>query len=182
MSARASRTLLGVFGHLDALMAALRACKERELPILDVYSPVPDEHITELVSPGRSPVRFVTFGGAVAGLIAGLGLALLSSAVWELAVGGKPVYSIVPFIVVGFELTILLGALLTLVGLLWFARLPFRRFPAAAYRPEFSVDRFGVWLGGTPDQLAEARGILERSGAIEVEQIDPPDRRKGRGQ
>lgn len=166
------RNLLGVFAHLDALVAALRRLSERDIPIAEVYSPVQSEEVIAAVEAGRSPVRIVTLAGAISGLAAGFALALLTSAVWELVVDGKPVYAIVPFVVVGFELTILLGALFTLVGLLVFARLPFRRFPSLGYRPAFSDDRFGIWVACPPARLDETRELFTGAGALEIEDLD----------
>lgn len=166
------RHLLGVYAHTDALAAALRGLNAKRLTIAEVYTPVNNEEIIALATEGRSPVRYATFTGAVAGLVTGLGLALLTTAVWDLATGGKPVYSIVPFLVVGFELSILLGALATLAGLLIFARLPDVRFPAPGYRPSFTDDQFGVWVSCPPDRVGEARELLSSSGAVEVQEID----------
>jgi hypothetical protein len=166
--------LLGVFESAGTLVRALERAREERLEIAEVFSPVPNEEILALVPKGNaaSPIRFVTLGGALAGLVTGFGLALLSSGVWELVVGGKPVYALVPFVVVGFELTILLGAIATLAGLLLFARLPNRRFPSAAYRPEFSCDRYGLLLGCDGDEgRARARELLEAAGALEIQAI-----------
>ena len=168
----AQRHLLGIYARTDALAAALRELNAKKIPIAEVYSPVNDEEIIALAAPVRSPVRYVTFSGAIAGLVTGMGLALLTTAVWELAVGGKPVYSIVPFLVVGFELTILLGALATLAGLLLFARLPRTKFPAPGYRPAFTDDRFGVWVSCPAGRVDEAKALLAGSGALEVQEID----------
>jgi hypothetical protein len=166
------RNILGVFDGPAALASALRALNAGKVPVAEVYTPFQVEEILDLFHEGRSPVRYATFTGAVAGLLVGMGLALLTSAVWELVTGGKPVYSIVPFLVVGFELTILLGALATLAGLLLFARLPYRKFPAPGYRPEFSNDRFGVWVACPGDRLDEVRVLLKKSGALEIQDID----------
>jgi hypothetical protein len=163
--------VVGVFSQVEGLVAAVRALRREGLEIGDIYSPVHHAELTEIMSPGPSPVRFATFGGAAAGLLSGLGLALLTTAVWELVVGGKPYYSLVPYLVVGFELTILFGALATLAGLLVAAGLPERSFPAAAYRPEFSADRFGVWVAGPEGKLDQAREVLEQCGAVEVQGV-----------
>lgn len=171
VAANARRGLLGVFAHVDCLHAALRGLGEGKLAVVDVYSPVPDEQVLRWVSPGRSGVRFVTFTGAAAGLVTGLGLALLTAAVWELVVGGKPVYSVVPIVVVGFELTILFGALFTLGGLLALAGLPTFGPPPRAYRAAFSRDRFGIWVVGDDRELDRAREILEGAGAVEVQEL-----------
>jgi molybdopterin-containing oxidoreductase family membrane subunit len=157
--------VLGIFEHTDTMMAALRRAREQRIEVRDVYTPVPDEAVLEFLSPRRSPVRYVTATGALTGLVTGMALAIGTSLVWNMIVGGKPVTSIIPFLVVGFELTILFGALATLGALLLFGGLPFRKFPAAAYRPEFTEDRFGVWLGGEGEA---ARRLLEEAGAVEV--------------
>ena len=165
--AREGKGLVGVFAHHDALMDGVRRAQDEKVRIIDVYSPVPSHEIMDAVKPGPSPVRFLTFAGALSGMLGGFALAIWSSLEWNLIVGGKPVTSIVPFMVVGFEMLILLGAIATLAGLLVFSRLPFRKFPAAGYTEEFSGDRFGLWLdAGESEQ--RARRILEESGAQKV--------------
>jgi hypothetical protein len=172
--ARAGRRhVLGVFAHADALTEALRRAKASPgLEVEDVYSPVPDHQVLELCEPRKSPVRLLTFAGGLTGLTGGLALAVLTSLVWNMIVFGKPVTSVVPFLVVGFEGTILFGALGTLVGLLLFARLPYTAFPPAAYRPSFSKDRFGLWLSCRPHRTEHAHSLLRETGAEQVEDID----------
>ena len=165
-----TRELVGLFDHADATVGAVRALQGRNIEVVEAYSPVPHEELFQLVRGKRtSPIRFITFTGALVGLASGFALALLSSSLFELVVGGKPVYSIMPFMVVGFELLILLGALATLGGLLLLARLPHRKFPSRPYRPEFSNDRFGVHLAPRPGQEDEARAVLASAGAVEVQ-------------
>jgi hypothetical protein len=43
---------------------------------------------------------------------------------WPLIVGGKPIVSIPPFIIIAFALTILFGSLSTFLGFLILSRLP----------------------------------------------------------
>jgi molybdopterin-containing oxidoreductase family membrane subunit len=167
-----TRELVGLFDHADATVGAVRALQGRNIEVVEAYSPVPHEELFQLVRGKRtSPIRFITFTGALVGLASGFALALLSSSLFELVVGGKPVYSIMPFMVVGFELLILLGALATLGGLLLLARLPHRKFPSPAYRPAFSVDRFGVHVAAKPEQEGEARRLLAQAGAVDVQAL-----------
>jgi molybdopterin-containing oxidoreductase family membrane subunit len=167
-----SRGICGVYAHEDSLLESVRAARDKGFTVREVFSPVPSHHILEVMRPGRSPVRFVTFVGGITGLVAGLALALWTSMEWDLIVGGKPVTSIVPFMVVGFEATILLGAIATLTALVLFSRLPYTRFPGPAFRPEFTKDRFGLWLVASDDRIEEARSLLEEGGALEVHDVD----------
>jgi len=174
-----ARGLIGVFAHEDALLEALRRARAAGLEIRDVFSPVPLAAAEEALAPRPSPVRFVTFAGAALGLGGGMALALGTSAVWHLVVSGKPVLATVPFVVVGFEMTILLGALVTLAGLLGLARLPFRRFPGPGFRPEFTRDRFGVWLVFSAADETRARALLTETGAVAVEPVVAPPGGRG---
>lgn len=168
------RGLVGIFAHEDAFLDGLRRVKEAGIAVGDVFTPVPVHGVEELLAPGKSPVRFLTLAGGIAGMVGGLALALLTALVWNLIVAGKPVTAVVPFIVVGFEGTILLGALATLLGLLVFARLPFRRFPSAGYRGAFSKDRFGVWIPSASEESeGKARALLTEAGAEAVETTGP---------
>jgi molybdopterin-containing oxidoreductase family membrane subunit len=168
----AAPELLGYFDHPDTTVAAVRALQGKGITVVEAYSPMPNEELFELVRGKKtSPIRFVSFTGAVIGIASGFALALLTSGMWELVVGGKPVYSIMPFMVVGFELLILIGALFTLAGMLFFSRLPHRRFPSKGYRPAFSDDRFGVHVAPSPQQAEEARRLLSAAGALQVEEL-----------
>jgi hypothetical protein len=170
------RHLLGFFDRASQVVTAVRALQDKKIVVADVYSPVPNEEIVELVA-GTKPsrVRYGTFMGAIAGLSGGLGLALWTASVWGLFVDGKPIFGLIPFVVVGFELTILLGAIFNLIGLLIFARLPHRGFPDHAYRPQFSDDRFGVWVKAEPTRADEAKTTMLSAGALEVQDIDPQE-------
>lgn len=160
--------LLAVFAHTDALTAAVREALAAGAKIKEVYSPAPLHEVDKLLFPRKSPVRFVTFSGAVIGFFSGMGLALVTSIIWNLIVGGKPVTSTIPFLVVGFELTILFGALGTLLALLFFARLPYRQFPAGSFRPAFTLDQFGLLLECQPAGVETATAWLLKAGAVEV--------------
>ena len=167
-----ARGVLGVFDKHDALVEAVQTARREGFEVRDVYSPVPSHEILDILKPKRSPVRFVTFAGGIIGLVSGIALAEWSSLEWNLVVGGKPVASLVPFMVVGFELTILLGGVATLLALMLFSGLPMRRFPTSAYRPEFTRDRYGLWLAPTGDRRQEALSLLEDGGAEEVVDLD----------
>jgi hypothetical protein len=173
--------VLGTFAHIDCLLDAVRAAGEAEVEVRDVYSPVPVDGIGELVKARPSRVQYATFVFGLAGVVGGFALAILTSMIWDITVGGKPVTAHVPFVVVGFESLILIGALGTFAALLVMARLPFRGFPGPAYRPEFSKDRFGVWIDCRASEADQVVELLREAGAVAVERLDLVGG-KGRGQ
>jgi hypothetical protein len=164
--------VLGSFLHLDPLVEAAKGAAKKGYEVRDVFSPVPIEEIEKLVSPRRSPVRFVTFFGGLIGMIGGFALAIITAMIWDIIVGGKPVTNHVPFVVVGFELLVLIGALSTFLAVLVFSRLPYRRFPGPAYRPEFSKDQFGLWLTCPDEKCDDARQFLAEAGAEKIRKIE----------
>lgn len=90
---------------------------------------------------------------------------------YPLITGGKPIVSMPTFIVIAFELTILFGALGTLLGLLVIARSPRLRI-GPAFDPRFCEDQFGLFVFCTPDQLAFTSHILREAGAVEVRHVE----------
>jgi Alternative complex III, ActD subunit len=166
----AAAGVLGVFAHVDTCVHAIRELRSRGFASISAYSPVPLEEIEEaLTGHGLplSPVRLFTLVGALTGTATGFWLTIWSSLKWGLIVGGKPVVSIPPFVVIAFELTILFGGLCTLVGLLITGRLP-SLGSAPRYDPRFTADRFGVEVLCPPDQVSTVEEILRRAGAEEV--------------
>lgn len=88
--------------------------------------PQPDhdiEHLVEEYSP-PSKLKYFTLIGGLTGCISGFALAGWTSFDWELVTGGKPFMSWPAYTVIAFELTILLGALSSVAGLLLLGKLP----------------------------------------------------------
>ncbi|MFB3148730.1 MAG: quinol:electron acceptor oxidoreductase subunit ActD, partial [Thermodesulfobacteriota bacterium] len=66
-----------------------------------------------------------------------------------------------------FELTILMGALATLLGLLINSRLR-HNAPKSMYDTRFSVDKFGVMITCSKDGVKDVEEILNSQGAEEI--------------
>ena len=166
----AETSVMGVFPHVDTAVHAIRELRARGFSPVSAYSPVPLPEFEEaLTGHGLplSPVRLFTLVGALTGTVSGFALTIWSALKWDLITGGKPVVSIPPFVVIAFELTILLGGLCTLLGLLVTARLP-RLRGSPHYDPRFSADHFGVEVVCRLDQVGTVDAILRQAGAAEV--------------
>jgi hypothetical protein len=85
---------------------------------------------------------------------------------WPLLVGGKPIAAIPPFVVIAFELTILLGALSTVAGMIFLSLLKSTR--GLAYDPAFSDDRVGIFVPAQGEQVSSVERLLRTAGAVEV--------------
>lgn len=162
---------LGVFGEVDAAVKAIEDLRAAGMSDLETYSPLPQHELEHALHRPQSPVRVFTLVGGLTGAAAGFALAIWTSLDWPLITGGKPIVSLPPFVVIAFELTILFGALSTVVGMLYNARLgPPRK--DLAYDPAFSAGKFGVLVDAPPGKGTEARTILEDAGATEVQAWD----------
>jgi molybdopterin-containing oxidoreductase family membrane subunit len=161
--------LMGIFAYLDDLVGAVQALRRANLDFT-VFTPVPHHELREAISMKPSPVRYFTLCGAVFGIISGLGLAVFTVLQWKFIVSGKPIVPWVPFVIIAFEFCILLGVLLTVVGMLITTRLPQPHLPDY-YDPRFSVDRFGVLVRGTEVKKEEVTRILKEAGAEEIHAV-----------
>lgn len=163
----ANKAVVGVFKYLDDLVHAINQAKADSLDYR-VYSPVPHHAIEEATSPGRSNVRVFTSIGAVVGCIAGFALAILCSMDYPLRVSAKDVVSVPGFVVIGYECTILFGALATLIGLFHFCRLP-DILRKVGYDPRFSDDKFGIVVAVEGRRVDEVSAKLKSCGAEEID-------------
>jgi molybdopterin-containing oxidoreductase family membrane subunit len=162
---------LGVFEEVDTAVKAIEELRDAGMKDLETYSPLPQHELEHALHRPQSPVRLFTLVGGLTGAATGFALAIWTSLDWPLIVGGKPIIALPPFVVIGFELTILFGALSTALGLFINARLgPSHR--DHAYDPSFSMGNFGVLVDAPAGQGSEARQILEAAGAVEVQAWD----------
>jgi Na+(H+)/acetate symporter ActP len=142
-------------------IGALRAAGFR----VEAAMPAPFPEVVAALGRPRSRLGLVTFPGAIAGLLAGTALTVGTSVAWPLVTGGKPIVSIPPFVIVIFELTVLVGALVNLAAVA-VGSLRGARREAAVSRPRAVEDRVAVLAAGADREAA--RRILREGGAEEV--------------
>src|SRR5262249_32672797 len=110
--------VLGVFYYVDDVEQTVQALRGMGYREIVVKSPVPHHVIEKALGQGPSLVRWVTACGAFLGATGGFTLCIWSMFSWPLVVGGKELTSLPPFVVIGYESFILIGALSNLVGML----------------------------------------------------------------
>jgi hypothetical protein len=156
--------VLGAFSDPTSAAAAVRSLRAEGFQVR-VAMPAPFPEVVAAVGKPRSAIDFITLPGAVLGLCLGVLLTVGTSLAWPLVTGGKPIVSIPPFVIVIFEVTVLIGSLTNLAAVSVGGWLGGR---AAAFPPaaNFSGDRIGVHAGG--GDAAAAERILRSAGAEEV--------------
>lgn len=160
-------SLVAIYSHVDELMEVIHRIKEKNPEKMVIYSPTPIHEVEKTIEKRRSPVRFFTLAGALAGLSGGFFLAIWSSMKWNLITGGKPVNSFPPFVIIGFEMSILLGAIATLIGLIITNQFPSYRI-SNTYDPRFSRDKFGLAIRISEDEKKIYEDIFLSAGAEEI--------------
>ena len=123
------RLHIGTFEDEHDLLDAVRAFRAQGIEVVDAISPYPVHGLDEALGMRRSRLPWVCLIGGATGLALGLWFQYWSSATsWPLDVGGRPFDSLPAFMVVGFEMTILIAGLSTAAAMLLRSRLwPGRR-------------------------------------------------------
>ena len=160
--------VLAVFGRLDATLEAIRRLQAGGHREFTVYSPLARHELEEALDQPTSPVRMWTLVGGIAGCAIGAWLTLYMSYDWPVQVGGKTIGSIPPYVVIMFEMTVLFGALTTLVGILLNVLLAARHQGTIAYDPRFTNDKFGIFVAAGPERAGTVEALLKACAAEEV--------------
>jgi hypothetical protein len=158
--------VLASFVHIDAAVDAIRALRAMGQRNLVVFSAAANHEIEEALNHRVSPVRLFTLIGGLTGCTAGFAMTIWMSYDWPVVAGGKPIASIPPYVVIAFELTILLGALITVAAVALFSVLMGK--PGVAYDPRFSDDQVGIFVPVSGEQRDAVEQLLRSAGAVEV--------------
>ncbi|MEQ9570235.1 MAG: DUF3341 domain-containing protein [Longimicrobiales bacterium] len=163
----AATSLLASFDYLDDAVDAIKELRKAGFSDdLTAYTAYPDHHIEHALGYDQSPVRVFTLVGGLTGTATGFAFPSFASMDWPLITGGKPILSIPAYVIPAFELTVLFGALSTVIGLFILSRLP-NPAPSVIYDPEFSAGQYGV-LVRAGNKADEARAILEKYQPVEL--------------
>ncbi|KAF0216829.1 MAG: hypothetical protein FD174_3509 [Geobacteraceae bacterium] len=115
-----------VFESREEFLERLRALIDEgtDPQSIRIRMPYQVPEVMEILGERPDRLRFFALFGALTGFGSGLALTIYSVLSWPLIVGGKPIISLPPFLLIGYLLTILCGSLGAFFGFLLLARLP----------------------------------------------------------
>lgn len=158
-----------IFSDYEKFIAALKLLAKNKNLDVEVLSPMPLHEVQKILPQKPSRVRWFTFLGGLIGLGIGIGFPIYTVKEWPLITGGKPLVTMPAFIIVAFELLILAGAIFTLLGLFFTARLP--RQNLSNYDIRFSENSFGIILQIEKNQVTELKKSLKEADELVTEPI-----------
>jgi hypothetical protein len=159
--------VIGSFTEEGRCAHAVHQLREAELADIHAFAPFPSHKIEHAFDRRKSRARWTTFSGGVAGVLTGLAITIGTTWEWNLNAGGKPLVSWPPFIVICFELMILLGGIFGFFGFLAFSGVPALE-PAFGHQERFGSDRFGVVVRCEEVDRSRVEGMMREAGAEEV--------------
>lgn len=130
-------------------------------------SPAPYPELEAALRRGRSRLGWITLSGGAIGAVAGFALTIYTSLDLPLIVGGKPVVSIPPFVIIAFALAVLVGGSANFCAVVLGGALA-RRARPVLHDERSVIDRVGVFVPG--ETAPELEALLRSLGAEEVRQ------------
>lgn len=171
--------LVGSFADERDCVRAIEALRHERVTSFSVFTPIPSEHIAEAIGLGRSPVRAWVLIGGIIGVISGFALTIGTSMEWNLIAGGKPIASIPPYLIIVFELMVLLGGLSAVLSFIVLGGMPVFE-PLPGFSARFAGDRFGVAVRCAEPEMARLEALLQRAGAERIDRhLEPSDDKIG---
>jgi ActD protein len=158
--------LVGAFADEERLVHCIGQLKAAQTRFR-VFSPIPSHHINSAIYTRSSFVRWFVLLGGITGIVTAFMLTIGTSLEWNLVTGGKPIASIAPYCIIGFELMVLFGGISALTSWILLANLPTFE-PLSGYRPRFSSDEFGLVVRCAEADAERFESVLRDAGAQEI--------------
>jgi Alternative complex III, ActD subunit len=146
---------------------AIEELRAAKIGDFNTFSPIPSHKIEHAIGKSKSPVRWLVLAGGISGVLAGLAITIGTTYEWRLNAGGKPLLSWPPFIVICFELMVLLGGIFGFLGVLGLSGVPTTEIEPG-YSGRFGEDRFGIVIRCDEAEAERVESMMKDSGAQEV--------------
>ena len=156
--------IMGLFKDDAAAARAIRDLPAQGFGFRRAHSPLPSRRIAETLGLKKGRVGWFTLAGGVIGFFTGFSLGIYASTQWNLIVSGKPIISLIPFFILGFEFTILFSVLGNVLGLLVCSKLP-DYAGLDRYDPRCSGEHFGVLAACGAGRERELVNFFQKKGA-----------------
>jgi hypothetical protein len=159
------------FDEAEAAVAELRASTIKGFNFDDLIMKSPIEHPEVESVLGDRPINvqwFTLFGALGGGLTAFLLIAGAQGNFFAQSKGGKPIIPIPPDLVLTYEMFILGGVYITVLGFLICAGLPARR--SKLYSATVSEDQVGLLVKVDQSAVATIKSIFTKHQALEIQE------------
>lgn len=171
MSQRHILALYNNFDEAEAVISELRASKIQGFNFDDLILKSPIEHheVEDVLGDRSANVQWFTLVGATLGGL--LGFFLISGAqanFYSQMKGGKPIVPLPPNFVLTYEMFILGGVFITVLGFLVCAGLPAKRSPL--YSSKISEDQIGILVKADSSAIATLREVFTKHQALEIQE------------
>jgi len=169
------RHLLALFSNFDEAEAVVKELRGAKLKGFNadkdmiVKSPIEHPEVEGFLGDKPVYVQWFTLGGALMGGL--LGFFLISGAqanFYAQLKGGKPIVPFPPNFVLTYEMFILGGVFITVLGFLICAGLPARRSPL--YSANVSEDRIGILVKSDESAANSLKAIFAKHHALEIQE------------
>ncbi|CAH1211524.1 putative Menaquinol oxidoreductase complex ACIII, DUF3341 subunit ActD [Candidatus Nitrotoga sp. BS] len=168
------RHLLALFNDFDEAVAAiaeLRAANIKGFNMDDLILKSPIEHPEVELVLGDKPVNvqwFTLIGACTGALLAFFLVSGAQANFFAQIKGGKPIVPLPPNFVLTYEMFILGGVFITILGFLICAALPAKR--SALYSAKVSEDQIGILVKGDESAVAAFKAIFTKHKALEIQE------------
>jgi len=164
-------TLIAVFQDSDSLIRAAKSLAGQGNEEFEALSPMWVPELEDVLPHRPSSVRWYALLGCIAGAILGMGFQIMTVLLWPIMVGGKPIVSLPAFVVISFEMTILVGALATVAGFMVNSKLPL--IGRDYYHPGCGQSDFAIVIKTGADERPAIESSLREAGATQVGPVEP---------
>lgn len=172
MSRRYLLALYNNFDEAEAVVGELRSTDIKGFNAADdlvVKSPIEHPEVEVFLGPKPIYVQWFTlFGATLGGFLAFWLIAGSQGNFYAQMKGGKPIVPLPPDFVLTYEMFILGGVYITVLGFLICSGLPARRSPL--YSAKVSEDQIGILVKGDDGSMAKLREIFTRHKALEIQE------------
>ena len=171
MSQQHILALFNDFENAEAAISELRAANIQGFNFddLTLKSPIEHHEVEDILGERSANVQWFTLGGALFGGIASFLLISGSQAnFYSQLKGGKPIVPLPANFVLTYEMFILGGVFITILGFLICAGLPARRSPL--YSAKVSEDQVGILVKADASAMAKIKGVFLNHDALEIQE------------
>lgn len=167
--------MLALYNNFDEAEAVVKELRHSEIKgfkaadDMVIKSPIEHPEVEEFL--GEKPVKvqwFTLFGATCGGLLAFWLIAGSQGNFYAQMKGGKPIVPLPPDFVLTYEMFILGGVYITVLGFLICAGLPARRSPL--YSAKVSEDQIGILVKADDGNAGMLRDIFTKHKALEIQE------------